>query len=309
MLLYSRQKGLSPTGAWVGVQYVFSGGKVSNAAAVLYVVATPMGNLEDISRRALSVLGSVDLIAAEDTRHSRKLLAHYGITTPITSFHEHNEQTKGEELLTRLAGGESVALISDAGTPLVSDPGYTLVREARLRGIRVSPVPGPSAVVCALSVAGIPCDRFLFEGFAPRARGQRRAWLESLHLEPRTLVFYESSHRIEACVHDLVQVFGGDREAVLGRELTKLHETLLSGSLAELAARLRDEPLQRKGEFVVLVAGASGTEEEARSAEGRRILRILAAEMPLKQAAALAARISGAPRNLLYRQALAWQDT
>lgn len=281
---------------------------MSIAEAVLYVVATPLGNLEDISRRALSVLGSVDLIAAEDTRHSRKLLSHYGITTPVTSFHEHNEQARGEALLARLARGESLALISDAGTPLVSDPGYALVREARLRGFRVSPVPGPSALVCALSVAGLPCDRFLFEGFSPRVPGERRAWLESLRLEPRTLVFYESSHRIQECLEDLVQVFGGAREAVLARELTKLHETLLGGGLDQLLARLKDEPVQRKGEFVVLVAGASTNEDEERDAEGLRVLRILVDELPVKQAAALAARISGAPRNLLYRQALAWRN-
>jgi len=281
---------------------------VSIAEPVLYVVATPLGNLEDISRRALSVLGSVALIAAEDTRHSRKLLSHFGITTPLTSFHEHNEQAKGEVLLARLARGESLALISDAGTPLVSDPGYALVREARLRGIRVSPVPGPSALVCALSVAGLPCDRFLFEGFAPRGRGERRAWLESLRHQSRTLVFYESSHRIQECLDDLAQAFGGDREAVLAREPTKLHETLLSGRLEQLAARVKDEPLQRKGEFVVLVAGASATEEERRGAEGLRVLRILADELPIKQASALAAKITGVPRNLLYRQALAWRQ-
>lgn len=281
---------------------------MSIAEAVLYVVATPLGNLEDISRRALSVLASVDLIAAEDTRHSRKLLAHFGITTPLTSFHEHNERAKGEELLARLAHGESVALISDAGTPLVSDPGYALVREARLRGWRVSPIPGPSALICALSAAGLACDRFLFEGFAPRAGGERRAWLESLRAQPRTLVFYESRHRIQECLEDLVQIFGGGREGVLAREMTKLHETLLGGSLDQLAACLEAQPLQRKGEFVVLVAGASASEQEHRIAEAQRTLRILADELPLKQAAALAARISGAPKNLLYRQALVWKQ-
>jgi len=290
-----------------GASVCFLGGNVSIAEAVLYVVATPLGNLEDISRRALSVLGLVDLIAAEDTRHSRKLLAHYGITTPLTSFHEHNERAKGEQLLARLERGESLALISDAGTPLVSDPGYALVREARLRGIRVSPIPGPSALICALSAAGLACDRFLFEGFAPRARGERRAWLESLRSQPRTLVFYESSHRIQECLEDLVEVFGGGREAVLARELTKLHETLLGDSLDRLAARLEAEPQQRKGEFVVLLAGASESAEEQRIAQAQRTLRILEDELPLKQAAALAARISGVSKNLLYRQALAWK--
>jgi 16S rRNA (cytidine1402-2'-O)-methyltransferase len=273
----------------------------------LYVVATPLGNLGDISRRALTVLSSVDLIAAEDTRHSRKLLTHYGIATPVTSFHEHNERAKTGTLLAKLAAGCSLGLISDAGTPLVSDPGYGLVREARLRGFRVSPIPGPSAVICALSASGLASDRFLFEGFAPRARSERRLWLEGLRDQPRTLVFYESSHRILESLEDLVQVFGGAREAVLARELTKLHETLLGGSLDELSALVGTDPLQRKGELVVLVAGAPASDAPRLGREAERTLRVLCEQLPVKQAAAMAAQITGVAKNRLYRQALDWK--
>jgi 16S rRNA (cytidine1402-2'-O)-methyltransferase len=269
------------------------------------VVATPLGNLDDISRRALDVLERVELIAAEDTRHSRRLLSHYGIHTALTSLHEHNERDKLPGLLARLAAGEALALISDAGTPLVSDPGFLLVRAAREAGHPVVPVPGPSALICALSAAGLPSDRFLFEGFAPRRPAARRSWLESLRGEPRTLVFYEASHRILDTLKDLAELFGPERRGVLARELTKLHETFIAAGLGELARRVEADPQQRKGEFVVLVAGA----EPVGTAVGEtaRVLRILAAELPLKRAAALTAQITGARRNELYQLGLDWK--
>ncbi len=268
-------------------------------------MATPLGNLNDISRRALDVLGRVDLIAAEDTRHSRRLLSHYGIQTMLTSLHEHNERDKLPGLLARLAAGEALALISDAGTPLVSDPGFVLVRAAREAGHPVVPVPGPSALICALSAAGLPSDRFLFEGFAPRRPAARRSWLEGLRGEPRTLVFYEASHRILGTLQDLAELFGAERRGVLARELTKLHETFIAGGLGELARRVEADPQQRKGEFVMLVAGAEPV--EAAVGETERVLRILAAELPLKRAAALAAEITGARRNELYQLGLRWK--
>lgn len=299
-----------PIGCWWSIatgSVCFLGDSVSIAEPVLYVVATPLGNLGDISQRALDVLAGVDLIAAEDTRHSRRLLGHYGIQTPMTSFHEHNEREKVPVLLARLAAGESLALISDAGTPLVSDPGFVLVRAAREAGYRVVPVPGPSALICALSAAGLPSDRILFEGFAPRRTAARRAWLQGLCREPRTLVFYEASHRILATLQDLADLFGPERRAVVARELTKLHETFLAGGLGELAQQVAADPLQRKGEFVVLVAGAEPEPEGVMDAEVERVLRLLAGELPLKQAAALAAEITGARRKDLYRMALEWK--
>jgi 16S rRNA (cytidine1402-2'-O)-methyltransferase len=278
---------------------------VSIETGVLYVVATPLGNLKDISFRAVEVLGSVDLIAAEDTRHSRPLLHHLGIETPLLAMHEHNERQLVDKLISRLQRGESLALISDAGTPLISDPGFPLVRECRRQGIRVCPIPGPSAAICALSAAGLPTDRFRFEGFPARKTSARRAQLAGLRGETVTLVFYESSHRIRACLADMSQVFGSERPAVLARELTKLHETIVSATLGELCDRLASAPLQRKGEFVILVAGAE--EPPQLAAETERVMRLLAAELPLKQAALLASRITGEKKNRLYQLALEWQ--
>src|SRR5690242_12028000 len=222
----------------------------------LFVVATPIGNLADLSARAREILSGVDLIAAEDTRHSAALLAQFGIATRTLALHEHNEREKSAELVHRLREGAQIALISDAGTPLVSDPGYRLVRAAREAGIAVSPVPGACAAIAALSVAGLPSDRFVFEGFLPAKAAARRAHLQTLMTEMRTLIFYESSHRIVEALEDLVVVFGGERRAVLARELTKLFETVLDGALAELAARVNTDSNQQRGEFVLLVAGA-----------------------------------------------------
>ena len=268
-------------------------------AAALHVVATPIGNLGDLSPRAQQVLRDVAAICAEDTRRSGQLLAHFGIGTPLLALHEHNEQQLAQRLVARLLAGESLALVSDAGTPLVSDPGYRLVKAAREAGVRVSPVPGPSALIAALSVAGLPSDRFAFEGFLPAKASARRERLAELAGEPRTLVFYESSHRIEESLADLAAAFGGERPAALARELTKLFETVLDGGLADLHARVVAEPDQRKGEFVLVVQGV-GEDADARLAEGRRVHAILARQLPPSAAAKLAAEITGAPRKALY---------
>ncbi|WP_028915948.1 16S rRNA (cytidine(1402)-2'-O)-methyltransferase [Pseudoxanthomonas sp. J31] len=268
-------------------------------AATLHVVATPIGNLGDLSPRAQQVLREVAAICAEDTRRSGQLLAHFGISTPLVALHEHNEPQMAERLVARLLAGESLALVSDAGTPLVSDPGFRLVRAARAAGVKVSPVPGPSALIAALSVAGLPSDRFAFEGFLPAKASARRERLAALAGEPRTLVFYESSHRIEESLADLRQAFGEERPAVLARELTKLFETVLDGTLAELHRRVQDDPDQRKGEFVLVVQGV-GEDADARLAEGRRVHAILARQLPPSTAAKLAAEITGAPRKALY---------
>ena len=268
-------------------------------AAVLHVVATPIGNLGDLSPRARQVLAEVAAICAEDTRRSGQLLAHFGIATPLLALHEHNEQQLAQRLVARLLAGDSLALVSDAGTPLVSDPGYRLVQAARAAGIRVSPVPGPCALIAALSVAGLPSDRFAFEGFLPAKASARRERLAALAGETRTLVFYESAHRIEESLADLCAAFGGERPAVLARELTKLFETVLDGTLANLQSRVQADPDQRKGEFVLVVQGV-GEDADAKLAEGRRVHAILARQLPPSTAAKLAAEITGAPRKALY---------
>lgn len=274
----------------------------------LYVVATPIGNLDDISARALNILRNVALIAAEDTRHSARLMQHFGIGTPLAACHEHNERDQGGRFLARLLAGDDVALISDAGTPLISDPGYHLVRQVRAAGIAVVPVPGACALIAALSAAGLPSDRFIFEGFLPAKAAGRRARLEQVKEEPRTLIFYEAPHRILECLQDMQAVFGDDRPALLARELTKTFETLKGMPLAELAAWVATDSNQQRGECVVLVAGWQSPEgEEAVSAEALRVLNLLLAEMPLKRAAALAAEITGVRKNLLYQVALEQQ--
>ncbi|RNE90858.1 MULTISPECIES: 16S rRNA (cytidine(1402)-2'-O)-methyltransferase [unclassified Marichromatium] len=266
---------------------------------VLYVVATPIGNLADISERARNTLNAVDLIAAEDTRESGRLLAHLGISARLVSCHEHNAEGCCARVLEALGEGRDVALVSDAGTPLVSDPGYELVNAARAADFTVVPVPGPSALICALSAAGLPSDRFLFLGFPPRGQSQRVALFESLLAEPGTLILYESGKRAVATLRDLAAVLG-ERRAVVGRELTKRFETFLSATPAALAERLEDDAEQRLGELVILVEGQRGEAAPDR-AEQERVLRILAEALPLRRAAALAAQITGAKTNALYR--------
>lgn len=275
------------------------------AAGILYVVATPIGNLQDISERARQVLARVSLIAAEDTRHSARLLEHLGISTPMVPCHDHNERAGSEALVQRLLAGEELALISDAGTPLVSDPGFHLVRQARAAGIRVVPVPGACAAIAALSAAGLPSDRFAFEGFLPSRSGARAARLQELAGETRTLIFYEAPHRVLESVLAMAEAFGGERQAALARELTKTFETIHDAPLAELAQWIAADSNQQRGECVLLV---EGLDEKAGKnvvdAESQRILTLLAGELPLKKAAALTAQITGARKNLLYQWGL-----
>lgn len=271
----------------------------SHQTGCLWVVATPIGHRDDISARAIETLRSVALIAAEDTRHSRPLMLQHNIGTPLVALHEHNEREAVASIVRRLEQGESVALISDAGTPLISDPGFRLVRTAREAGIRCIPVPGACAAIAALSVAGLPSDRFVFEGFLPPKSAARRSRLEELAGDPRTLIFYESSHRIVESLADMRDVFGAEREAVLARELTKLFETVIGEPLSQLAARVAEDPNQQRGECVILVAGR-GDDADAKLAEGQRVFAILRDELPPAKAAKLAAAITGAPRKLLY---------
>ncbi|MGH8078900.1 MAG: 16S rRNA (cytidine(1402)-2'-O)-methyltransferase, partial [Lysobacter sp.] len=245
----------------------------------LHIVATPIGNLGDLSPRALDTLKTVAAICAEDTRHTRQLLSHFGLERPLLALHQHNEDAQTAQLVRRLLSGDSLALVSDAGTPLISDPGFRLVRAARDAGVRVSPVPGPCAAIAALSVAGLASDRFVFEGFLPAKGAARRERLAKLASEPRTLMFYESGHRIEEALVDMAGTLGEARPAVLARELTKLFETVLDGTLAELRARVQGDPNQRKGEFVLIVEGA-GDDADAQVIEGRRLYAKLCEHLP-----------------------------
>ncbi len=271
---------------------------------MLYVVATPIGNSADLSARAAQVLGSVDLIAAEDTRRCLRLLAQLGISRPVLAYHDHSDTRRLESLLEKLLGGQNIALVSDAGTPLVSDPGYRLVRGALDAGVQVTAVPGPCAAMAALSIAGLPSDRFVFEGFLVARTEGRRARLAELAGETRTMIFYESPRRVAASLRDMVEAFGQGRAAVVARELTKVHETLLCGSLAELAARVAADPEQQLGEIVLLVHGAPAVDAAGVMVEVDTLLRALLARLPLKEAVACAVEISGRPRNELYRAAL-----
>ena len=270
-------------------------------AGTLFIIATPIGNLADLSPRAQETLKAVAAICAEDTRHTRQLLSHFGIDRPLLALHEHNEEAMSERIVERIAGGDSLALVSDAGTPLVSDPGFRVVRAARAAGLRVSPIPGACAAIAALSVAGLPSDRFVFEGFLPAKSSARRERLGRLASETRTLVFYESSHRIAESLADMRLVFGDDRAAVIARELTKMFETVLDGTLAGLQAQVEADDNQRKGEFVVMVQGVDD-DQEAQLIEGRRLYAKLGEHLPPSTAAKLAAEISGAPRKALYGQ-------
>lgn len=276
-------------------------------AGTLYVVATPIGNLADMVPRAVEILHTVDLVAAEDTRHSGRLLAHFAIDTLLLSYHDHSNAGQSERVLAALQAGKNVALISDAGTPLIADPGYRLVRAARAQGCQVTPVPGPCAAIAALSAAGLPSDRFAFEGFLPAKRGARRYRLEALAREPRTLVFYEAPHRIADTLGDLCDLFGREREAALARELTKTFETFLTGTLTTILAVVAADANQQRGEIVLVVGGADPGDDAGAMAEAERVLGLLLAELPLKQAAELAARITGGSKNLLYQKALDWR--
>lgn len=277
------------------------------SAATLYVVPTPIGNLGDITQRALATLKAVDLIAAEDTRHTGMLLQHFAINAPFFALHDHNEQQKADLLIDKLRAGQSIALVSDAGTPLINDPGYHLVRRCREAGIRVVPLPGACAATTALCAAGVPSDRFCYEGFLPAKSKARRDRLRALQQEPRTLIFYESTHRLLESLEDMVSELGGARYVVLARELTKTWENIHGAPVAQLLAWVREDENRRKGEMVLIVEGYQA-DEEALSPEALRTLALLQAELPLKKAAALAAEIHGVKKNALYKYALAQQS-
>nr|WP_187298765.1 16S rRNA (cytidine(1402)-2'-O)-methyltransferase [Marinobacter sp. F3R11] len=285
--------------------------KTVDDRGTLYIVATPIGNLEDLSPRAVKVLSEVAVIAAEDTRHSGRLLQHLGVNKPLLALHDHNERGRVQSILERLSEGSDVALISDAGTPLISDPGYVLVREARNEGIRVSPIPGPCALIAGLSAAGLPTDRFLFVGFLPAKRAGRRSVLEELRKDAATLVFYESPHRILDTVADIAEVLGPQREVVLGREITKTFETFYSGEAAEVLGELTGDPHGNRGEFVVMVRGAekAGSGLMAGEVDVDRLLKLLMVEMPLKKAAKIASELTGLGKNELYQRALEFKDS
>jgi 16S rRNA (cytidine1402-2'-O)-methyltransferase len=273
----------------------------------LQVIATPIGNLADLSERARQALAEADLIAAEDTRHTGALLKAMGLATPLLSLHEHNETRRVPALLARLALGERVALVSDAGTPLLSDPGYELVRAAVAAGHEVSAIPGPSAITAALAVAGLPTDRFCFEGFLPARPRERRTALEALAHEPRTLVFFEAPHRIVAALTDMAAVLGPERAAVVARELTKAHESIYRGSLRELAARAATEANFARGEITLVVHGATAAADGVDERQLRRTIEVLSKELPPGRVAAIAAQLTGATRAAAY--ALATRST
>ncbi|AEG09607.1 16S rRNA (cytidine(1402)-2'-O)-methyltransferase [Shewanella baltica] len=273
-------------------------------SVALYIVPTPIGNLGDMSSRAIEVLNQVSLIACEDTRHSGKLLSHFGITTKTTALHDHNERARAQWIVDQLAAGQSIALISDAGTPLISDPGYHLVSHVRQSGFNVIPLPGPCAAITALSASGLPSDRFTFEGFLPSKEKARADKLLALKEDPRTLIFYESPHRIEHSLTTMVEVLGGDRHVVMAREVTKTFETFLSGPVSEVLAKVSTDLNQQKGEIVLMVHGYHLSDDEAIPTVAINTLKLLCEELPLKKAAAIAAQIHGLKKNALYKYGL-----
>jgi len=275
---------------------------------VLYVVATPIGNLADMVPRAVETLQTVALIAAEDTRHSSRLLSHFDIKTPAVAYHDHSDEQRTEQLIKRLLGGDDLALISDAGTPLISDPGYRLVRQARQHGIQVVPIPGACALIAALSAAGLPSDRFAFEGFLPAKQGARVTQLQQLAKQTHTLIFYEAPHRILETLQDMEAVFGAEREVVIAREVSKTFETITSDKVTNLVQWVAADSNQQRGEIVVLVHGAPKTDADELDAEAQRTMQILLEELPLKQAARLGAKLTGLKKNFLYQWALSQEE-
>ncbi len=271
---------------------------------VLYIVATPLGNLGDMTQRAIDTLQQVDLIAAEDTRHSKKLLVHFGIDKPMIAFHEHNERDRTDEILAQLRSGKRIALISDAGTPLISDPGYHLVRRVHEAAIRVVPIPGPSAVITALCTAGLATDRFCFEGFLPSKSGAREKYLAQLVQETRTLVFYESPHRLLETLRAMQEVFGPGRHITLARELTKTFETIHQDNLAHIVSWVEANPEQQKGESVLVVEGAQAEPGDVCEVDCNKLLLTLLSYMSVKDAAHHAAKLTGQSKNEMYQRAL-----
>lgn len=278
----------------------------SRSTATLYLVATPIGNLADMVPRAIAVLQSVDAIAVEDTRHSGKLMQHFNISKPMIPYHDHNERDAAERILHLLQQNKRVALISDAGTPAIADPGYRLVRLAHQHGVRVESIPGPCAAMAALAGSGLPSDRFQFNGFLPAKQQARKTALEALAAETATLIFYEAPHRLADTVRDMATVLGGSREVCLARELTKQYETLWLTTLDELVRALAEKRVEERGEIVLVVAG--NTAAPVDDSESERVLQILLTDLSVKQAAELAAQITGAPKRELYRRALALKD-
>ena len=270
----------------------------------LYVVATPIGNLKDMTYRAVEVLKSVDRIAAEDTRHAGPLLKHFSINKPSLSMHEFNERERLSVVIDYLEAGENIALISDAGTPLISDPGFHLVREAKARGVKVVPIPGACAAVAALSCGGLPTDRFVFEGFLPAKAEARRNRLKALLHETRTIIFYEAPHRLLATLQDMALVYGEDRSAVVAKEMTKLYESILTNPLAELVEFYAENENKQKGEIVILVEGIDEEQSESKEVVPEEVLEVLLEELPVKQAVVLASKITGERKNVLYDLAL-----
>ena len=270
---------------------------------ILYIVATPIGNLSDMSARAIEILQKVDLVAAEDTRHSKPLLNHFGVQTSVLAYHEHNEDQLTPKLIQRLLAGENIALVSDAGTPLLSDPGYRLVKAAHESSVKVSPVPGPCAAIAALSAAGLATDRFLFAGFSPHKQGARQSFYREFERQMATLVFYESSHRILAAAKDMLGVFGAERKVVIAREITKTFETIHSTQLGDLLSWLEGDTNQQKGEFVIVLEG-SKTSSDSIELNMKDTLRVLLEELPVKQASSLTAKITGIKKNQVYKAAL-----
>lgn len=276
-------------------------------SGTLFVVATPIGNLEDLTPRASQTLAAVDLVAAEDTRHTRRLLLTIGAKPALMSLHDHNEEQAVHGLIETLKDGKDVALVSDAGTPLVSDPGYRLVKAAHEHGIAVVPIPGSSAVTTALSAAGLPTDRFCFEGFPPAKRAARQQWLRGLAAEERTLVMYESVHRIKDCLADLVDIFGADRKAFIGRELTKIYEQCIQATLGQLLQQVDEAEIVSKGEFVIVVSGAEASTESSFDIDS--LLVELSAHLSAKDAAKVAATVAGQKKNDMYQRLLALKNT
>jgi len=268
----------------------------------LFVVATPIGNLGDISHRAIQVLGSVNCILAEDTRHSKRLLNHYGISSKLRACHEHNEESQIEWVTTQLTAGEDLALISDAGTPLISDPGFVLVRALRCAGFEVIAIPGASSIIAALSIAGLPTNGFVYDGFLPAKRSARQTALAEYLNQRRTVVLLESSHRILACLEDVVEVLGAERSVALARELTKRFETVLVGSAQEILAQLQTDDDQTRGEFVLMLSGVEPVSDSYAQAE--HMLKTLIADLPVKKATNLVAKMTGLRKNELYELAL-----
>ncbi|MFZ7174711.1 16S rRNA (cytidine(1402)-2'-O)-methyltransferase [[Pasteurella] aerogenes] len=274
---------------------------MNNLSGILYIVATPIGNLQDITARSLDIFNQVDLIAAEDTRHSGLLLSHYGIKKPFFALHDHNEQQKADLLVEKLRQGNHIALISDAGTPLISDPGFHVVRKCRQAGIRVVPLPGACAAITALCASGVASDRFCFEGFLPAKSKARRDKLTELADEARTLIFYESTHRILDSLTDVETVLGADRYVVLAREITKTWETIIGDEVGQLRTWLAEDPNRTKGEMVLIIEGKSAESSAEFSPQAIKALQLIAQELPLKKAAAIVAELYGYKKNALYQ--------